>query len=167
MKFVRGFIYPALILSAAGYSATLTMQVESDTARSTSKRQREVSKQELLEEHLPLQISALQSIQGTFKAIMDAQRERDQIAAFGAACSWTSVQQVIADIQYVLNCLRAVGDQTKIGIGVGAAPAVQQEINKLIGYLDAAGVACDPLKGLAPGFQAITADIPNPPLLAQ
>jgi hypothetical protein len=161
MNFIKSFIYPALILSSVGYSATLTLQVESDAQQLSSKRLKFVSRQELLINHLPLQIEALKSLQGTFQANMDAQREQNPLEAFKAACSLANLQTLIASTQDVLSCIQAE-DPTSVSIGTGAAPAIKQGIDQLIGYLDTAGVDCLSLKGLAESFQEITGDITNP-----
>ena len=88
MRFIRGFIYPALVLSSLGYSATLTLQSERDAAdQFSSKRARSASKQERLMEYLPAQIEALQALQRTFQVTIDAQREQNPLVAFKAACS--------------------------------------------------------------------------------
>jgi len=163
MKIVKSFIYPVLILSSVGYSAALTLQGESAVHESPGKRIKSLSKQELLIEHLPLQIRALQSLQGTFQSTIDDQKERNPLEAFKAACSLANIQTLIASTGDVLKCLQA-GDQSNVMIGIGAAPAVKQEIDQLIVYLDAAGVACDSLKKLARPFQEITSDIYNPDL---
>lgn len=166
MKFIRGFIYPVLILSSLGYSATLTLQVEREDGQFSGKRARYASKQELLEEHLPRQIEALRALQRTFQATIDAQKERDPLSAFKAACSLANLQTLIASTQDVLSCLRA-GEQSRVSIAIGAAPAIKQGIDQLIGYLDATGIDCSTLKGLSLGFQEITRDIPNPILPAE
>ena len=166
MEFIRGFIYPVLILSSLGYSATLTLQVEREAGQFSGKRARSASKQELLEEHLPRQIEALRVLQRTFQATIDAQKERDPLSAFKAACSLANLQTLIASTQDVLSCLRA-GEQSRVSIAIGAAPAVKQGIDQLIGSLDAAGIDCSPLKGLSLSFQEITRDIPNPDLPAE
>lgn len=163
MKFVKNFICSVLILSSAGYSATLTLQGESAVHESLDKKVRSATKQELLIEHLPLQIRALQSLQGVFQAIIDVQKVDNPVEAFKAACSLANLQTLIASTGDVLHCLQA-GEQSKVLIGIGAAPALKQKIDQLIIYLDAAGVACDSLKRLAGPFQEITGDIYNPDL---
>lgn len=167
MKFIKGFIYSALILSSFCSSATLTLQEECNVGRLLpSKRPMPASKQELLEDHLPQQIAALRILQGTFQAVIDAQMEQNQLEAFKAACSLASLQTLIASTQDVLWCLKS-GEESRVIIGVGSTPAIKQGIDQLIVYLDAAGVGCDHLKGLARGFQEITRDIPNPDLPAE
>lgn len=161
MNFIKSFIYPALILSSVGYSTTLTLEAESNGQQLSNKRQKFVSRQELLINHLPLQIEALRALQGTFQANIDTQREQNPLEAFKAACSLANLQTLIASTQDVLNCIQAE-DPTRISIGIGAAPAIKQGIDQLIGHLDTAGIDCYSLKRLAEDFQKITRDIPNP-----
>lgn len=162
MKFIRGFIYSMLVLSAFGYSATLTLQSGCEADQAFGKRVRPMSKQDLLTEHLPQQIVALSDVQRAFQVTIDAERERNPLRAFNAACSLATIQALTASVQDVLTCLQMGGQSASIAIG--ATPAVQQGIAQLIMHLDTAGIASDPLKRLSLGFQEITRDIPNPEL---
>ncbi len=115
----------------------------------------------LLEKHLPLEIDAMRSVQRIFQGVIDSQRIKDPLAAFTAACSLTNIQTIISSAEDVLKCLKAA-DASVVSIGVGASPAIKQNIDQYIGYLDEASVDCTQLKALAPEFQEITGDIPNP-----
>ena len=165
--------YPALLLfslcmSLDVFGATVTLtsvsSVEEEKGDWHSRRLciEVPNKREILVDHLPRQIAALKTLEGTFQSTMDSQRESNPLAAFRAACSVANLQSLRASIQDILSCLQKTSEPNMVSIGIGATPAVQTEIDRLIGYLDDARVACDPLKVLAVDFKKITGDIPNP-----
>lgn len=118
---------------------------------------------ELLRVHLPLQIAALQEAQRPFQSIIDAQITQNPLEALKAAATAAEIQWIIGQITDVLKCLNSP-DSAVISIGVGASPALKQNTDLYIGYLDAAKTDCAKLKALAPAFQEITWDTPNPEL---
>lgn len=166
--------YPALLLlplvmSLEAFGATAVSASQAVTVLESSgvvppKRTRSAEvpgKRELLLEHLPLQVEAVQKLQGTFRSSIDSQRESNPLEAFRAACALANLQTFSASIQDVLSCLRSA-DQAMVYIGIGAAPALKHGIDQIVVYLSEAGVPCDPFKKLAQEFQKITGDIPNP-----
>ena len=152
-----------LSLDAFGATAVLTsLEEEKGDVQPKRARIELPSKREILVDHLPRQIFALKTLEGTFQSTMNSQRESNPLEAFRAACSIANLQALRASIQDVLSCLQKTSEPNMVSIGIGATPAIQTEIDRLIGYLDDAREACDPLKVLAVDFKKITGDIPNP-----
>jgi len=169
MSLYKKIKYPALLLCSvclclgAFASTTVLTALDQEIEDGQPKRARiEVpSKKELLLEHLPLQIEVLTTLQERFHSIMDDQRDKNQLAAFKAACSITNLKAFSSSIQDVLSCLRST-DPVIVSIGIGSAPALKQEIDQLIVYLDEAQEDSSPFKALAAAFQKIVEDIPQP-----
>lgn len=169
MAHYKNIKYPAFLLfsvcmslGAFGATATLTSLEEGKEDRPPKRACVRVQiKQELLLEHLPRQIEFLKTLQEKFKVTMDSQREVNQLAAFKAACSIANLQSFSASIQDVITCLRDENPDF-VSIGVGASPALKQDIDQFISDLDEAGMPSDSFKSLAEEFQKIIGDIPNP-----
>ena len=166
--------YPSLLLlplvmslealGATAVSASQTVTILESGGVVPPKRARSaqvVGKRELLLEHLPLQIEAVQKLQGKFQSEIDSQRETNQLAAFRAACGLANLQSFSAAIQDVLSCLRSA-DQSMVYIGIGAAPALKPGMDQIVVYLGESGGQIDSFKALAAEFQKIIGDIPNP-----
>ncbi len=119
------------------------------------------SKKDLLLAHLPLQIEAVQKLQGKFQSEIDSQRGTNQLAAFRAACGLANLQSFSSSIKDVLSCLRSA-DQSMVYIGIGAAPALKPGMDQILVYLGESGGQLDSFKALAAEFQKIIGDIPNP-----
>lgn len=168
MSFIKYFFCSTLILSSAGYTSTLILQVDADEQQLPSKRLKPCyeqvffDKQDYLKEHLPLQVKALEALQRTFQTTIDAKKEQSPLEAFKAACSLANVQTIIGSTQDILSCIQSE-DSTIVSIGIGAAPAVKQDIDQLIMYLNDT-VDCSDLKKLSKVFQEITRNIYNPEL---
>lgn len=165
--------YPALLLFCAcmsldAFGATVTLtslsSVEEERRGWHSERLpiEAPNKREILVDHLPQQIVALKTLEETFQSTLDSYREINPLVAFRAACSLANLQALRSSVQDVLSCLQKTSEPNTVSIGIRATPAVQKEIDRLIGYLDDAEVACDPLKALAVNFKKITGDIDNP-----
>lgn len=109
---------------------------------------------------LPQEIEALETVKTTVRNMVDFQRTQDPIAAFKLASFFSNIQLLISSTEDVLQCLNST-DNSIESIGVGASPAIKQQLDQLITYLDAAHVNCNSLKLLVPRFQEIVADIRN------
>lgn len=168
MSFIKHFICYTLILSSSGDTSTLILQVDGDEQQFPSKRRKPnyeqvfFNKKDYLKEHLPLQVKALETLQRTFQITIDAKKEQNPLEAFKVACSLANLQTLVSSTQDILNCIQAE-DSAMVSIGIGAAPAVKQNIDQLIMYLNDT-VDCSDLKELSKIFQKITRDIYNPEL---
>ena len=106
------------------------------------------------------EIEALETVKTTLRYIVDERRTQDPLGAFKLACFLSNIQFLISSAEDVLKCLNSTDNRIE-SIGVGALPALNQQLDQLIPSLDEAGIDCVWLKSIVPHFQAIVTDLPN------